>query len=404
MKQRVGLLLLLFVLFLPLLAFAQEAEDLTDQCEITATKGKYRTNIDRLHDKHYGKEYVSDRAKNPYVELKAPTGKPIYGMYVCFGDKLTPWKVEARKNGKWEEVYHSEGLYVHEYAPLDGEKHIRVTPDSDKKVILTINELFAFGEGETPAFVQRWQPAPEKADLLVVAAHPDDEILFYGGAIPTYAGEKQMNVVVAYMTYSTMERRSELLNGLWEMGVRTYPVIGTFEDSYSNKLATGYTKWKKTKVDEFLVGLIRQFRPEVVLSHDVGGEYGHGAHRVCADALIRCMDSAADSGKFAASASQYGVWQAKKLYLHIYDQNPIEMDWDQPLSAFDGRTGYEVAADAYKLHVSQEGKGYKKNGKRVPFVVEPRDSQYSSYRFGLAYTTVGVDEAGNDFFEHIPGY
>ena len=396
--------LLLILLLIPAFALGQEAADLTAQCEITATKGKYRTNIDRLRDRHFGKEYVSNKEKAPYVELKAPAGQPIYGLYVCFGGPMTPWKIEAKRGGGWETVFQSDGRYVHEYAPLNGEKDVRVVPVAEKKVALTINELYAFGEGEVPAFVQRWEPTPEKADLMVLSGHPDDEILFFGGAIPTYAGEKKMNVVVVYMTPCTMERRSELLNGLWEMGVRTYPVIGSFEDSYSNKLKAGYERWKKTKVDQFLVGLLRQYKPEVVLTHDVNGEYGHGAHRVCADAMQRCVITAADAGQFADSASAYGVWQVKKLYLHVYPENPIEMDWDQPLSAFDGRTGYEVAADAYKLHASQEGKGYKKNGKRVPFVVEPRDSAFSCYRFGLAYTAVGPDVQGNDFFENIPGY
>lgn len=396
--------LLLFLLLLPAVSLGQEAADLTAQCEITATKGKYRTNIDRLRDRHYGKEYVSNKEKAPYVELKAPANQPIYGLYVCFGGALTPWKIEAKHSGGWETVFQSDGRYAHEYAPLNGEKDVRVVPVSDKKVALTINELFAFGKGEVPSFVQQWQPAPEKADLMILSGHPDDEILFFGGAIPTYAGEKKMNVVVVYMTYSTAERRSELLNGLWAMGVRTYPILGPFEDSYSNKLKTGYEKWKKTKVDQFLVGLLRQYKPEVVLTHDVNGEYGHGAHRVCADAMQRCVVTAADAGQYADSASAYGVWQVKKLYLHIYSDNAIEMDWDQPLAAFGGRTGYGVAADAYKLHVSQEGKGYKKNGKRVPFVVEPRDSQYSCYRFGLAYTAVGPDTAKNDFFENVPGY
>ena len=80
------------------------------------------------------------------------------------------------------------------------------------------------------------------------------------------------------------------------------------------------------------------------------------------------------------------------------------MDWDQPLAAFDGRTGYEMALEAYRWHASQHEYGQKnaKTGKFEYFSVEPRDSDYSCYRFGLAFTAVGPDEAGNDFFEHIP--
>ena len=45
-----------------------------------------------------------------------------------------------------------------------------------------------------------------------------------------------------------------------------------------------------------------------------------------------------------------------------------------------------------------------KTGKYELFTVEPRDSEYSCYRFGLAYTAVGPDVEKNDFFENIPGY
>ena len=402
MKKPVFFLFALLVMLLfavPVLA--QEAPEITEQCEITATVGN---KVARLTDRKWGTSYVSDKRRNPYVDLKAPKDSPLYGVYVCFGDKVTPWVVQARHSGNWVTVYESAGLYAHEYAPLEGESEIRITPASDKQVALTIAEVFAFGEGELPAFVQQWQPAPEKADLMVIAAHPDDEILFFGGSIPYYAGEKGMNVVVVYMTCNTMERRSELLNGLWEMGLRTYPVIHDFWDKYSKKLDTGYNAWGKTQTYQFITSLFRQYKPEVVLTHDVNGEYGHGAHRVCADAVLHCVATAADAGKYSNTANQYGVWSVKKVYLHLYKDNPIEMDWDQPLSAFDGRTGYEVAKDAYGWHFSQHEAGQKNpdTGKFEVFVVEPRDSNYSCYRFGLAYTAVGQDVEKNDFFENIP--
>ena len=66
-----------------------------------------------------------------------------------------------------------------------------------------------FSDGELPDWVQQWEPTPKKADLLLLVAHPDDELIFFGGTIPTYAVEKNMNVVVAYMSYSNTTRRSE---------------------------------------------------------------------------------------------------------------------------------------------------------------------------------------------------
>ena len=69
MKKRFILAFFLLMLLLPLAGLAQEAEDITLQCDITATKGKYRTNVDRLRDRNFGKEYVSNKEKAPNVTL-----------------------------------------------------------------------------------------------------------------------------------------------------------------------------------------------------------------------------------------------------------------------------------------------------------------------------------------------
>lgn len=412
MKIRVLLpLALLMLLLFRVPALAQEAQDITDQCKITASPGKFK--LARLYDRDYRTAFMSNKQKNPHIDVAAPKGSPIYGLYVCLADKKTsPWQVQAKRGGKWETIFESEGLYAHEYVPLpEGEEEIRIRAAAEKQVVFSVNELFAFGPGDLPSFVQHWQPTPEKADLLVIAAHPDDEILFFGGAIPTYAAEKGMRVVVAYMTNGTTKdgitsRRSELLNGLWEMGVRAYPVINGFDDLYSQKLDKGYSIWGKTKTYQFITQLYRQYKPEVVLTHDVNGEYGHGAHRVCADAALHCIETAADAEKYSDTAAQWGAWQVKKLYLHLYKEGAVELDWDIPLAALGGRTGYDAALDAYAWHVSQHDAGQKnpKTGKFEPFTVEPRESDYSCYRFGLAYTAVGPDTLKNDFFENIPGY
>ena len=222
--------------------------------------------------------------------------------------------------------------------------------------------------------------------------------------IPTYAGELQKNVVVCYMTCGTPGRRSELLNGLWYCGVRTYPDIGSFWDKYHQRLDRQYNTWGQNTVWKYVTALFRRYKPEVVATHDVNGEYGHGAHRVCADACLHCVTTAADASKYKDSAKTYGAWQVKKLYIHLYPENQTEFDWDVPLKSQGGKTGFETAVEAYKLYVSQQKSGQKNEdtGEFEYFNVEPRDSDISSYRFGLAYTAVGPDTGTKDLFENIP--
>ena len=58
-----------------------------------------------------------------------------------------------------------------------------------------------------------------------------------------------------------------------------------------------------------------------------------------------------------------------------------------------GRTANEAAEDAFKLHVTQAGKGNKFNGKRVPFsVAEYGVKRYPNNKFGLYASRVGEDE------------
>ena len=69
-------------------------------------------------------------------------------------------------------------------------------PAPDTQCVLTLPEggricdLTAYGEGTLPAQVQVWEPPCEQADFLVFSTHADDEILFLGGVLVTYAGER----------------------------------------------------------------------------------------------------------------------------------------------------------------------------------------------------------------------
>lgn len=368
-------------------AIAETAADLTEDCVITSP-GKSTTNV---HDGKYTSYWSNKEQRGGTLEFKTPEGKPAYWLYICFGEIPEEWAVEAKEGEEWQTLHVGTGEYAHQIIELGGKTRFRLIDTSGKRRQFKINEVYVFGEGELPGWVQQWEPPAEKADLMLIAAHPDDELIFFGGAIPYYEGELGKNVTVVYMSYSNTTRRSELLNGLWSMGVRHYPVIGEFKDTYSSKLEGAYQRWKQKDVDAFLISTLRCFKPEVVVTHDVNGEYGHGAHKLCADAVQRCVQHAADSAYDEAALAEWGTWQVKKLYLHLYPENQITMDWRKPLESFDGKTALELAQEAYAFHVTQE---------RTDFVVTDK-GETNNALFGLAFTTVGPDKAGDDFLENI---
>jgi len=202
-----------------------------------------------------------------------------------------------------------------------------------------------------------------------------------------------MAVQVAYLTSSAPYRKLELLDGLWLCGVRNYPDLATFPDTYKLSAREMYKVkgWEEARVMRYVSGLYRRYRPEVVVTHDVNGEYGHGAHKVAADAAQRCVSLAADASYQHQKLAYTMPWQIKKLYLHLHEQGQIRMNWRMPLNAFDGRTAFDMAEAAFQCHTSQLKTDYK---------VEDW-GPYDNAVFGLAFSTVGEDQTGDDFFENI---
>lgn len=392
MKKWLIALLTLLALSLSV-AFAAEANDITEDCKFKVCSSGRKYTL--MTDKKYTSYWESNKIKTPWIAITAPEGKPIAGLYVCFGNMPESWEIQTSDDGKdWFTAVPGDTRFLHAYVALpQPAQHVRLAVTSEKKTALRINDLFVLSEGDLPDWVQVWQPTEEKADILFLSTHPDDELIFFGGAIPTYAVEQQRKVVVAYFTRSNTTRSSELLNGLWHMGVRTYPVIGTFKDSYAKNLKAAYkSAGGKGKVNEWIVGLYRQYKPEVVVTQDTNGEYGHKQHTMIADAAQNCIALAANEDEFTASTIAYGTWQVKKLYLHLYPENQITFDWTVPLKSMNGATGIELAEEAYTLHKTQASSGMS---------VTETGTKYDNRVFGLAFTTVGEDVRKDDFLENI---
>ncbi len=281
----------------------------------------------------------------------------------------------------------------------EGERGYLTVPEGARGVTLEVirgygkggcrlTEWHVYDAARVPADVHLWEMAPEKCDIMLVACHSDDELVMMGGIIPTYAAERGLRVQVVYCYVPEPDRHGEALNGLWYSGMRTLPVFFITEEE--NRL----------RLEEKITREIRRFKPEVVITHDVMGEYvqyyfenpqnvSHGlVSRNCREAV----EAASNPKKFPKSAEEYGLWQVKKLYLHLYDQNQVVMDFDKPLAFFGGKTAFEIAQEAYAFHKSQ----------RSYWLDVLRSNEYDCRKYGLYFTTVGEDVEKNDFLEHIP--
>ena len=369
-------------------AFAQTAQEMTDRCAFSSVGKK---TLGRMTDGDYRTYWASSSNGSAYVEIEAEDA--IGGVYVQFYDDAAALDVQTRDaSGAWQTVAQTDGAFLAAYAAVDaGAKTVRIRP-KDGKGRLFIAELRVLGEGDAPGWVQQWQAPLEKADLLALAAHPDDEILFLGGTIPYYAGEMGKAVQVAYLVPTMPYRRLELLDGLWLCGVRNYPILGHFPDQFQLTLKGMYAQkgWSRESVYRFVTEVYRACRPDVVVTQDVNGEYGHGAHRAAADAAQAAVALAADAS-YQKKMAHSEPWQIEKLYIHLYEQNPVKMDWRKPLAAFEGQTAFDVACRAFACHVSQQ---------KTDYHVEDF-GPYDNSRFGLAFSAIGEDTRKDDFFEHV---
>ena len=389
--------LVLFISTLFSFSSLAQAQDISASVTFSAA-GNTRTLI-RLNDKKYDKAWSGGKGSG---SLDISSDIPMYGLYIAWEESPRAFTIEDLNGGSRREIANYQSAeFIHQYYPLNGEQHIRLVPENDNRKHFGIKEVFVLGEGKLPGWVQVWQPAHEDADMMLLFAHPDDEVLFFGGLLPYYGAERGLRVLPVVLTDAGSMRHSELLNCLWSLGIRNYPVTGPFPDLYARDLDHAYQRNGRRKASDYITELVRKYKPEVIVTHDVHGEYGHGVHELCADLAKKAVLYAADPERDPESYQAYGAFNVQKVYLHLYQEKDrdvsLEMDWDQPLLAFGGKTGFELAVEAYaSFHLSQH--------RYEQYHVEPRDGRHSSYRFGLYYSAVGPDIAKNDLMENIPLY
>jgi N-acetyl-1-D-myo-inositol-2-amino-2-deoxy-alpha-D-glucopyranoside deacetylase len=162
--------------------------------------------------------------------------------------------------------------------------------------------------------------------LLIVHAHPDDEVFSTGGIIAKYAraGDR---VVVVYGTRGEQgemhdpernaDEASERLGEIREEEVRdALEILGAsdlrflgyrdsgMKDTEANQNPENFMNAPLDEATDRLLAIMHETGPDVVVTYDEGGGYGHPdhvmAHRVAVEAFNR---------------AQGQPWAPKKLYL-----------------------------------------------------------------------------------------
>ena len=382
-------LLLIIIVLLGFRVVNAEESEITKNCAITINGEDYP----RIYDKRYSTYVISD--KEDIINISCEEN--ISHVYIYYDKKATTGYIDDIKIG-------TNG-YLHELIKLNGNKK-EISINYDDKY--SIAEIYIFNTNALPDWVEDWETL-NKADLMLFSTHGDDEQLFFAGLMPTYIDQdKKIQVVYFTNHYNNTNRYHEILKGLWTIGIRYYPVFSVFPDAFSESIEealnnlkeSGYTKEDTLKYE---VQQIRHYKPLVVVGHDENGEYGHGQHILNTVVLKEAIAKANDSNYDADSLQKYGLWNIRKLYLHLYEKNKLVLDYDKPLSHYNGKTAYEVSKEGFAMHYSQQDTWFKAwlRGDNDEYNTAKEIKTYNPANYGLYYSSVGDDKEHNDMFENI---
>ncbi len=314
---------------------------------------------------------------------------PTQPATLCIQWGVLPDRVQIRQTNAKGEIVSDE------YAEALWDAIIPLSSETTGVTIMAnisgmdLARLALFSEGKLPLPFYDWQDVPHGLDYLVIATHPDDDVLFMGGVVPIYGTERGYVGTVAYVANPSRKRVNEASLALIEMGAKYRPLFIGFQDIREETKDYYVNRFLEETVTLAIVRLLREYRPLVVFSHGLNGEYGHWQHKIVAASVTNAVRLCADPTYDPVSLEQFGTWEVKKCYLHEYAENPLVMDIRAPLASLGGRSAFEVAQAAYKKHTSQQGRR---------LYVRSETDKNPMNRFGMIYGTV---EAGDDVFDNI---
>ena len=170
--------------------------------------------------------------------------------------------------------------------------------------------------------------------IMIVHAHPDDEVIGSGGTFLRYAEEGRSTVLVCSTggeegeivdpSYNQDEakphlgeiRRVELLAAAYILKISSLELLG-YRDSgmagtASNANPDCFHQADFLEATGRLVRLIRRYRPQVLASYNDFGTYGHPDHIRAHLVTHEAFDRAADP--MFAPTPDLPAWQPSKLY------------------------------------------------------------------------------------------
>ncbi|GAC1445286.1 MAG: N-acetyl-1-D-myo-inositol-2-amino-2-deoxy-alpha-D-glucopyranoside deacetylase [Mycobacteriales bacterium] len=199
------------------------------------------------------------------------------------------------------------------------------------------------------ADVEAFTPLDVHRRLLLVHAHPDDETIGTGATMAKYAAD---NALVTLVTCTLGEegeilvpglehlaadrddrlgqhRVGELAAAMEALGVRDHRFLGGpgrwrdsgMMDTPANERPNCFWRADLDEATRELVSIVREVRPQVVVTYDENGGYGHPDHIQAHRVAVAAFDKA---GEPSYEPSLGEPWQPAKLYYTTFPKSVLQ--------------------------------------------------------------------------------
>jgi mycothiol conjugate amidase Mca len=189
-----------------------------------------------------------------------------------------------------------------------------------------------------PTSTQSHQSAPRT--LLAVHAHPDDECIGTGGSLARYGAEGVRTVLVTCTDGAVGEisdaalatpdnlaevRAGELdasvqilgISRLVKLGYRDSGMAGTADNDHP----ASFHQANLDEAIERVVEVVRAERPQVILTYDERGGYGHPDHIRAHQVAVGAFEAAGDPLRYPSAGP---AWRPSKLYYSVFPRSAMQ--------------------------------------------------------------------------------
>ncbi len=223
--------------------------------------------------------------------------------------------------------------------------------------------------------------------VLYIAAHPDDEntrLIAYlanekclrTGYLSLTRGDGGQNLIGSEQGIELgMIRTQELLAARRIDGGEQF-FTRAYDFGFSKNPEETFTKWSHDSILSDMVWVIRNFRPDIIITRfATDGSGGHGHHTASAMLAEDAFDAAADPTRFPEQLQYVSVWKTRRMFWNVStrfanpnaDMSPyikLDVGGYNPLL---GKSYGEIAAESRSMHKSQGFGSAKQRGESLEF-------------------------------------